>query len=135
MAVSRVKVYDLEIEKMFRRNGEVGRYQRDLRRDMKTEAIRQSPKRSGDIARSHSDGGSLMSGRLRSRGYIRNSSGHASFVHEGTSGPIRPKTARFLRLPPGAGHPAIYARSVAGQAANPWIARAARTVLLRRGLL
>lgn len=70
---------------------------------------------------------------------LYNRAPHAEYVHEGTHGPIYPrgrrlripKSSLFLyRLPAGGWGEGnfVYPRSVKGQSANPWMARAARMV-------
>ena len=54
---------------------------------------------------------------------------HGLWVHEGTRGPITPKTSKYLRLPAYGGHPTIFTRSVRGQRGNPFLADALDEVM------
>lgn len=133
--VFKVVVYDIEISALFDAMGEVGKPMTRLQREVFMEAIAMAPARSGAIKRGHVNRGARKAGPYRIRGHIENHADHAEYVHEGTSGPIFPTGgAAEFRLPPGGGYGWRRAESVSGQRANPWMMRAARTVLSRNGL-
>lgn len=130
-----VKVFDIKIAELFNDAEPVGREASAINREIVAVATATAPARSGVLKVSHRNKGSLRAGPYRITGRVSNVADHAAFVHEGTYGPITPRTSPNLLLRPGNGFGFRSARSVNGQRANPWLARAGRTVLLRRGLL
>lgn len=54
---------------------------------------------------------------------------HGLWVHEGTTGPIRPLYGKIMTLPPYGAYPQVKARFVRGQDANPFLADALDTVI------
>lgn len=129
-----VTVYDVEISRLFDAMGTVGRPMTRLQREIYAEAILAAPSRSGELKASHRNKGARKAGPYRIRGFIENTSAHAEFVYKGTHGPIFPRRRRFLRFPGRGGVGFTYKRWVRGQRANPWMERAARTVLSRHGI-
>lgn len=129
-----VTVYDIRLSALFDAMGEVGKPMTRLQREVFAEAIAQAPSRSGELKRGHVNRGSRKAGPYRIRGFIENRAAHARYVHEGTHGPIYPTDNDMLLLRPSMGRGWARKRSVAGQRANPWMVRAARTVLSRHGL-
>lgn len=121
-----VVVYDSKITAMNAPGGMVYRYT-----DHKTESVMRfakafAPKRTGRLA-----GGIRKDVRQTSRdrvvGRVRSTARHSKWVHEGTYGPIVGKGARhdnMMRLPPYGMYGAKLKAQVAGQRANPFLARA-----------
>lgn len=160
MAVNRgrvhVQVYDSRIDSLFNRGGDVEKDARETKRLILVEAVKTAPKRRGDLAKEHKDGGWLRTGKLLGRGYVDNVSSYAAAVHEGTLGlRIVPTHSLAMPIPKVKGGPAkrhgapskflfpvgpgvdkkgngFPKKSVAGQRANPWLLRAADKVLSRR---
>lgn len=129
-----VTVYDVELSALFDRMGTVGKPMTRLQREVFLASIAAAPARSGEIKRSHVNRGARKAGPYRIRGFIQNEAPHAAYVYKGTSGPITPKRRKVLRLAAGGGHGVVFTKRVRGQRANPWMERAARTVLSRHGL-
>lgn len=148
--VSRVTVYEPEIASLFQSGGQVNTEASKITALTKAGAIAMAPVgKSGRLKEAHRSR-VVPSGRYGVRGYVENNSSHAHFVHDGTTGPIRstrgsssrwmgggamlgplPFTSRYSR---GAKAKPIFAPSVKGQDANPWLRRAAQAVLLRYGV-
>lgn len=129
-----VTVYDVKLSALFSAMGEVGKPMTRLQREVFAAAVAEAPSRSGELKAAHVNRGSRKAGPYRTRGFIENRSRHAGYVHEGTNGPIFPVRHQNLHLKPGNGHGFKSKRWVSGQRANPWMTRAARTVLSRHGI-
>jgi len=101
------------------------------------EAVHTAPRRSGELAASHVNTGVQRRGPWQADGTIRNVSGHARYVHEGTDGPIFPTHSTFLMIhgtsAGKAGPITGRARWVRGQRAQPWLVEAAQRVSARMG--
>lgn len=54
---------------------------------------------------------------------------HGLYVHEGTHGPIYPTLGKYLKLPPWGAYGTVWAKSVRGQRANPFLADALDVVI------
>ena len=78
----------------------------------------------GELKASHVNAGVRKTGRYGATARVNNTSEHAGWVHDGTTGPIVPKQGAYLRIPPGSGFPLIFTTSVRGQRANPWLWKA-----------
>lgn len=83
--------------------------------------------RSYSIYRSHFSSGVLKVGRLHAQGYIYNTSPHALFKHNGTTGPIYPK-GKAMSVPVSRGAlktfpvgPTMRKKFVRGQKGEPWL--------------
>jgi hypothetical protein len=139
----KVTIYEPKLEEEFTSAGQVGRWASRVQREIAAESKVEAPKRTTELAASIHAAGALKVGRFALRRIIAADAGHAEFVHEGTSGPIFPKHGRFLLVPanPGdlpmrqGGTNLVERESVRGQTANPFMTRAARTVLLRHGVI
>lgn len=160
MATRRVYVYESEIRYLFTAAGDVGRENEKIMRRITRTAIVKAPKRTGHLASSIRNGGALKTGRYHTHGSVYASAKYASFVHDGTQGPITAKrpsrraimvkvspgnqrlksTGRFragkplLSLPAYGVHGHKTVESVAGQSANPFLTRAARDVVSKYGV-
>lgn len=134
MATKRVYVRNEAISAMFARSGEVGALNSRIMARITARAIAAAPSRSGALKAAHRNGGALKRGKYVNIGTVYNTSEHASYVHEGTYGPILPKTSTKMHLPAGGGYSARALSSVAGQRANPWMTRAANRVLSTYGV-
>lgn len=77
--------------------------------------------RTGRLLRGVQWARSKPTGKFECASQITSSASHTRFVHEGTTGPIKPKVKKRLNLPPGYGYPQILARSVKGQSAKPFL--------------
>jgi hypothetical protein len=138
-----VTIYEPVLEKQFTSAGQVGRWASRVQREIATESRLEAPKRTTELAGSIHAAGALKTGRFALRRIIAADAGHSKYVHEGTTGPIFPKFGRFLLVPanPGdlplrqGGINLVERDHVRGQSANPFMTRAARTVLLRHGIV
>lgn len=94
-----------------------------------------APKRTGELASSIRMSSERRASRRKCGFIVRADAKHASWVHEGTYGPITPTTFPFMRLPafPEYGArgtaPRMYRRAVAGQESNPFIMNNLRYVM------
>lgn len=79
-------------------------------------------RRSGLLSASHYTGTTCGGGGIY--GVTGAAAPYAMWVHQGTSGPITPKSAKLLRLRAGNGYPVLYRRSVRGQQAQRFLVRA-----------
>lgn len=140
MGLTRVKVFDLEISKLFNASRPVGRYAAQINREIIVAADAEAPVGNRvrephvTIRGSHVNNGTPKVGPYRISGKVSNRAPHAAYVYYGTNGPIFSHTKTTLKLPP-FGKYGIYQKEVRGQRANPWLERAARTVLSRHRLI
>jgi hypothetical protein len=130
----RVYVRNEEISALFGATGEIGLLNRVLMDRIVVIARIEAPARTGELKAAHRNGGALKVGRYRNIGTVYNDSPHAAFVHDGTYGPIVPKHSTRLSLPAYGTHSHKSLKSVSGQRANPWMTRAANTVLSTYGV-
>lgn len=142
----RVKVYDSVIASLFSPGQPVWNEGVKITEEMRQQARRDSPKRSGVLYGSHYKN-LLRSGRYGIRGYVGNAAPHALWVHEGTGkdtgGRIYPAVAEAMIVPKRRNIPRYVsgtkpnwnthfpAYSVRGQDANPWLLVASEKVLAR----
>lgn len=139
--------------------GDANRWVNGLARQIKNQAERDAPvgaprvgtgHRHANLKNSHFRNGVIWRGRgIRAEGSIINSAPYALFVHRGVQGKIFPHGRAFV-IPKSSflhyvGNPTIarragtrgthmrWANPVSGQRANPWLANAARKVILRSG--
>lgn len=137
MARGRVKVqvYENAIHRMFTVGGEINSEARQITIETATASAFLAPKRSGELSAGHRRE-VIVNKRFGVRASIYNIAEHALWVHDGTQGPIVAKLNLFMVIRPGPGsrypHP-IYAESVSGQSANPWMREAVNKVLLQYG--
>lgn len=132
---------------------EVGRYGNDMGRRIVGVARGIAPRRSGTLAASHRYRGFLYRGRYKVGTRVENTAPHALWVHEGTTGPIRPTRGKYLVVPKNRGvaplgtqtylarnvrgqlgpakSPYGFLRSVRGQRSQPWLREAGETVAFR----
>ena len=126
-------IYKRNLQAQFQVGGQGYRWLDRVKLAMHRAAVAGAPMRAGTIKRSHN---SYIRGinQWACAATISNSAPHAEFVHEGTTGPITPTDAPYLRVPIARGATRRFnASSVRGQAANPWLARACGRVAARRG--
>lgn len=125
-------VYRRNIASQFQRTGQGYRWLDRVRLSMHRACENAAPTRSGELRSSH---------RSRIRGLnqyaafaeIENTAEHASWVHDGTTGPILPH-GDYLWVPRARGSIwRVRRESVAGQRANPWLDRACARVAMSRG--
>lgn len=115
--------------------GENWKYLQKLGTEHAWRAAIAAPIRSGTIKRSHNLALTPV-GSTGVRASVGNYADHALYVHEGTTGPIFATGGGNLWLRPS---PASWfprggqAKSVRGQEANPWIAKAAEDVYTQHG--
>lgn len=139
----KVAVFDSRIVGMFGPGTDASAFVRKNTGEISNLARVGAPKRSGRLALSHHTTGPYRVGPYNVAGQVYNDARHASWVHNGTYGPIYPKrpfrkdgsisTLRLPRTPSASrvGGPFIRRRWVDGQKANPWLERAARAVIAR----
>lgn len=128
------------IDGQFLETGSVGRAAKRVGREIKYQASAEAPSRTGELGRSH-DGPWYSKTYLGCHITVGNHAPYAIYVHEGTTGPILPRTHDDLWIRP---HPhswfaadpqwAEYGGrtplpSVAGQSGQPWLAEAMRLVV------
>lgn len=137
MAAARVVVFDANIASLFNPGNDVGIEARKQYNQIMRVADTIAPvgmPRAGQIPirGAHRARYVPRSSSMSARYYVENLSGHALFVHNGTTGPIYPLYSRRLKVVlPGK---TLIRHSVKGQNANPWITRAADAVLLKYGI-
>jgi hypothetical protein len=131
----RTEVLHANVNRLFLRGGPGYRFMDSLRAAMhrrcEAEAPVGGPRPDGSPAQAKIRGSHRSSARGRN-GYrtdveISNIAPHAEYVHNGTTGPIRPRTKSALLTPYGP------RKSVSGQRANPWMERACVAVSRTRG--
>lgn len=132
---------------------DVGRYGNDMGRRIMGVARGIAPRRTGSLAASHRYRGFLYRGKYKVGTRVENTAEHALWVHEGTTGPITPKTGKYLIVPKSRGvaplrgatlmtrnlrgeavrakSPFGLHRSVRGQRSQPWLREAGETVAFR----
>lgn len=133
----RTEVLHANVNRLFLRGGPGYRFMDSLRAAMhrrcEAEAPNGGPRPAGSPSQPKIRGSHRSSARGRN-GYrtdveVWNVAPHAEFVHNGTSGPIRPTSSRALLTPYG------LRKSVDGQRANPWMERACVAVSRTRGAI
>jgi hypothetical protein len=129
---------------------DVGSYANGMGRRIMARATMDAPRRTSELALSHRYAGFLYRGRYKVGTRVENFAGHALFVHEGTTGPILPKTGTHLVVPTSRGAvplrgittlrrtmygqvipakaPFVLVRSVRGQRSQPWLRNAGEAV-------
>lgn len=136
--VTKVTINPAGISRLFQPGGDVYRFTRGVGKEIETLATLTAPMGlTGSIKRSHRVF-VTPSGMYGCFATVRNDSLHAAFVHKGTAGNgagfIRPKHAQrlgpFISLQGGI----IFPSKVRGQRANPWLSRAANTVMSKHGV-
>ena len=123
---ARFTVDDNGIDQLFAVGRDVWRYMAAMGTEHLNASIMFAPSRSGRLRASHYPVPIMTpEGRRGWRYTIRNDAPYATYVHEGTTGPILPSGA-FLSVPiyRGSMYPRFRAKSVSGQMANPWMMRA-----------
>lgn len=123
---TRVTIYDSRIDQLFAPGQDVWKFTAGLGTEHLSAAIMFAPARSGRLKAAHYPVPIMTPRGKRGWRYtIRNDAEHSAWVHEGTVGPIM-ANGSYLSVPMfrGSMYPRFRARSVAGQAANPWIERA-----------
>jgi hypothetical protein len=137
---TRVTIYDANIDRIFLPGGDVWGFMEMLGRMHLSMALIEVPRRTGFLASQHN----LAVTPYKKRGVrysVGNYADHSEYVHQGTTGPIAAgngwwddgRPAMMGPMPPHMGRNAVYQQFVAGQTANPWIARSADIVLARFG--
>jgi hypothetical protein len=136
----RTRVNVSAIQSHFTATGIVGKEAREAGRAIKRAAIQAAPSRTGTLKARHTGPRSSPT-TLGTHVVVGNDSDHALFVHEGTHGPILPHNSTgylWVRPSPHSWYAPNYSpfgyeinaggrtprRSVRGQRANPWLARA-----------
>lgn len=137
----RVTVYDTQVAGLFLPGGDVWGWMRSVGFEHMQMAAIEAPVRTGQLKGLHNLA-LTPSGRNHVRYSVGNYADYAVYVHEGTTGPITsvgwddggPAFLAIRPVPhswfPNGG----FVRSVSGQEANPWIARAGGFVLAKHGL-
>lgn len=138
--VVRVTIYDRNIDRLFLPGGDVWDWMRDVGAEHLRMALVEVPRRSGSLASKHNLALTPY-GKRGVRYSVGNYADHAYWVHEGTTGPITTgggfwddgRRAFLGPMAPWMGRNTLFATSVSGQEANPWIARAGDIVLAKYG--
>jgi len=138
----RVTIYDANIQALFvdGPQGDVWNWMERVGRRHLGAALVEVPRRSGFLASQHNLALTPYK-RFGVRYSVGNYADYANYVHGGTTGPIMAGNGfwddgrRAMMGPMAAwmGRNALYAHTVNGQAANPWIARAADIALAPYG--
>lgn len=124
----RVTIYDNAVDRLFLPGGDVWHTMGLIGNEHLSAAIAFAPRRSGHLAASHYPVAILTPYQRRGVRYtIRNDADYALYVHGGTTGPIRGDMGLgWMRVPEYRGSARkVPMLEVSGQAANPWIERAA----------
>jgi GNAT superfamily N-acetyltransferase len=131
----KVDVYNSNIARMHVRGGEINDEAQAITRRILPLARILSPKRTGNLARSHRRQVNQTLGVYGVRGSVRATASYARYVHRGTYGPIVARHSSYMVLRPAyRGFGVSRQTSVRGQRANPWLLEAANRVLLRYGV-
>lgn len=130
----RIRVFDSRLFAMNAPGGDVHGWMARIQDDTVVMARFYCPKRTGEL--SASIRGTIGYNQLGVFVNVYAETHYAKYVHEGTTGPIFPRTAPYLRWVgwgPWAGK--IWRRKyVQGQRAQPFLYRAMRRTLRRRGI-
>lgn len=137
--VTRVTIYDRNLDLLFLPGGDAWDWLERVGREHLAMALVEVPRRSGRLAASHNL--ALTPYRRGVRYSVGNYAEHAEWVHSGTTGPITTgdgfwedgKRAFMGPMTPWGGHSTVWAPVVSGQKANPWIANAATYALAKYG--
>jgi hypothetical protein len=127
MSTVRVVIFDHALDAMHAPGGMIYEEMRRNAREVAFLAKLDAPKRTGRLAASIRMSSETRTSRRRVGFVVRADAPHASWVHEGTYGPITPTTFPYMRVPafPERGargtSPSIFRREVAGQAAQPFM--------------
>jgi hypothetical protein len=134
-----VKVHPAAIQSLYVPGGQVYKFASRVQRDVRTQARRAAPKRSGALRRS------IQSDRVGTNQYgcrfsVYSFALHAKFVEEGTAGNgagwIYPEVRDGLRVHPAwGGYPISVQPRVHGQEAKPFMRRGLERGLAMNGLL
>lgn len=131
----RVEVLHRNVARQFLRGGQGYRFMDKLRLAMHRACVKDAPSRTGTLKGAHRSHARGRNG-YRTDVTIENIAGHALWVHDGTTGPIFPKTANFLLVPVAKGAKRRHRRgSVEGQSDNPWLDDACARVARTRGAI
>lgn len=138
--VTRVTIYDVNVDSLFQEGGDAWEWMRRVGTEHLMMALIEVPRRSGELARQHNLALTPV-GKRHVRYTVGNYAEYAEYVHGGTTGPIMAgngfwddgRPAYMGPMAPWMDRTTLYARSVSGQEANPWIANAADTVLAKYG--
>jgi len=119
----RVVVFDRNIVSLVQ-TGQGARWIHRKAKDVESTARRLAPKRSGRLAASHVTLPTRGSNQYQKVYRVSAQAYYAAWVHQGTTGPIRPRIKRKLKVP-NRGRPGFrLLPSVNGQPAKLWLARA-----------
>lgn len=137
----RVTVYDTQVERLFLPGGDAWDWLMRVGHEHTQMAIIESPSRTGYLRTQHNLSLTPV-GRYNVRYSVGNWADYAVYVHEGTTGPIvstgwddgSPAFLAIRPMPHSRFPVTKYLRSVSGQEANPWIARAGGIVLAKYGM-
>jgi hypothetical protein len=131
--VARYRVYDSRIASEFVPGGDVWEFNKKVTREIRDMAIVLAPMgTTGTLKRSHKMN-VLPIGSFHAQGLITNDARHASWVHEGTDGPITTPSGGRMRFMAYYGY-LTFPKSVRGQKAQPWLIQASITVLSTYGV-
>lgn len=136
MAGYRVTVYRRNIVSLIQ-VGSGNRWIHSKAKEIERAARRIAPKRTGRLRASHVTLPSTGTNQYVKRYRVSAQAYYAAWVHEGVPGRIYPKNGKALAIPRSRTKPpwnagrgkVILKRSVRGQSANPWLARAAAMVV------
>lgn len=137
----RYRIIERNVQRMASPAGPMADMLNDVSRSASRIAKARAPVRSGKLKRSIMWNRAKTDGYLQLQGVLLANARHAMWVHEGTTGPIRAKGGKGLRVPrnkksmlKGSELPnksVLYKASVRGQKANPFLARAITTSLVQ----
>lgn len=135
MSTVRLVIFDTALDAMHAPGGMVfEEYRRDAR-EVAFLGKLDAPVRTGTLQRSIRMSSETRAGRRKVGFIVRADARHASWVHEGTYGPITPTTFPYMRVPrfpeygPRGTAPVMFRRVVSGQQANPFLAKNLRYVM------
>lgn len=135
MATVRVVIFDAVLDEMHAPGGMVYEEYRRNAREVAFLSKLDAPVRTGTLAASIRMSPEARASRRKVGFVVRADARHASWVHEGTYGPITPTTFPFMRVPrfpemgPRGTSPKMYRKAVAGQSANPFLMNNVRYVM------
>ena len=137
----RYRIIERNVQRLASPPGPMGRMLNSVTRTARDDARKIAPKRSSRLSRGIGINLAKRDGYLQLQGVLYANARHARWVHEGTKGPIKARGGKGLRVPRKRGSSVsgsslpnkavIYKTSVRGQKANPFLARAITSALVK----
>jgi hypothetical protein len=124
-----VRIWDSALDALFIPGGMCHEWTKDRVEEAATLARGIAPRRTGRLASGIRVDSEFRAGRRKTGFFIRSDAPYTQYVHEGTIGPIKAKTAQALWVPIAPGNPKRrWMDSVNGQPAQPFLAQSLEAV-------